>query len=381
LPDGHAPRLTPQEARPSRLDTSALAETLARIAKEGPSAFYRGDVARALAAHVRRLGGILSEEDLASYRPRVVRESPGRYRDLDFVSCCDHVAYEALHLLDGFDLAALDPESAEHRHLVAESLAVSFTDCMAHYGDPEHVESPVSGLKSRDYAAHRRGELRKGHALARPVVPGDPWPFDDGSSKKREVPAVPAPVARGGTSQMVAADADGNVVSIITAVGWTFGSLVYCPETGVFLNNGMSYFDPRPNKPSSIAPGKMPMFGAPALVATRGDSAAFAAAGSGGYRIETGVLSALINVADHDMSVDEALALPRVHCQGGPTYVDGRVALETREALEAFGHEVVVLEQDVDSLGFGRVCAVKRERDGSWSASGEPLWTTAVAAV
>ncbi len=81
------------------------------------------------------------------------------------------------------------------------------------------------------------------------------------------------------------------------------------------------------------------------------------------------------------MSIDAALARPRVHSQGGPTYVDGRVSAATRTALSSMGHEVVALEQEVDSVGFGRVCAVTRAGDGTWSASGEPLWTTAVAAV
>ncbi len=381
LPGGLAPRLAPQEATGARLDTSALARTLRCIAAEGADGFHRGEVARAIAGAVRSVGGILSEEDLAAYRPRIVREPPARYRDLALTTCGDHVAYEVLQILDGFALGDLSPKDAAHLHLVAEALAISFTDCLTHYGDPEHAPSPVSGLRSRAYAAERRAQIRSDRALPRPVAAGDPWPFEAGAEPLGERPHGPAPVPRGGTSQIVAADREGNAVSIITAVGWTFGSLVYASEAGVFLNNGMSYFDPRPGRPSSIAPHKMPMFGAPALVAARDGDAVFAAAGSGGYRIETAVLSALIHVVDHDMAIDDALALPRIHSQGGATYVDGRVAPSVREALVALGHELTVLDQEVDSFGFGRVCAATRAADGAWVSSAEPSWTTAVASV
>ena len=114
---------------------------------------------------------------------------------------------------------------------------------------------------------------------------------------------------------MAAADAEGNVVSLITSLTHAFGSLVLVPGTGVLLNNSMVNFDPRPGRPNSIAPGKLPIFAAPALVATRAGEAVFASCGSGGYRILSGVLHTALNTIDFGMDVQAAVDAPRVHCQ------------------------------------------------------------------
>ena len=94
-----------------------------------------------------------------------------------------------------------------------------------------------------------------------------------------------------GTSQMAAVDRDGLMCSLCTTVGSTFGSGVLVPGTGMFLTNAMQNYDPRPDRANRIEPGRMPIFGVPEIVAARDGEAVFAAAGSGGYRITTGVLT------------------------------------------------------------------------------------------
>lgn len=379
LPGGRPPRTPLQDGSGDRLDTRPLARTLERIAAEGPAGFYEGPVARALAAAVERAGGALTAADLAGYRPRVLAEAPARYRDLDYTACGDVVAYAALNLLAGFDLAALAREDpAALPHLMAEALGVAFTDGLAHYGDPTFVRAPLDGLASPAYAEARRAALAPaGPALPRPIAAGDPWPFSAGAGGPSA--PEPAPTIREGTSQVVAADAEGNVAAVITAVGWHYGSLVHAPEVG-FLNNGMGYFDPRPGRPASIAPGKTPMFGAPPLAGAQGGAARFAAAGSGGYRIEAAVLHTLVHHLDLGLDLAAAVDRPRVHCQGGPTYVDARHAPAVPAGLKARGHDVEVLAEDASTWHFGRVCAVARdEGTGAVRASAGPHWLTAVA--
>lgn len=376
LPGGAVPAIPAQQPPRARMDTSALAATLGRIAEDGAAGFYEGRTAEAIAGHLAARGGILSRRDLERYRAVEERERPGRYRGHELTTCGDHVGYQALGMLDGFDLRRHGPDSFGYRHLMAEALGTSFTDGIAHYGDPDFVASPVDRLRSRAYAEHRRGSLRLGRALQRPIAPGKPWVVD---------PDAPTPDAEArdwrGTSQMVAADASGMMVSITTAVGWDYGSLVYEPETGVFLNNGMSYFDPRPGRPSSIAPGKRPMFGAPVLVMGRGGGARLACAGSGGYRIQTAVLHATSHVIDFGLDVAEAVDRPRVHCQGRETFVDARIPARTVAALEAAGHQVVTLEDDPSTCHFGRVCLIERDPDtGVLRGSAAPHWLTAVSA-
>ena len=130
---------------------------------------------------------------------------------------------------------------------------------------------------------------------------------------------------------MVAADADGNVVALITSLTSAFGSLVLVPDGGFFLNNAMRNFDPRPDRANCIAPGKMPIFAVPAIAAERDGVAVFGAGGSGGYRITSGVLHALVNHVDFGMRVQQAVDSPRVHCQGEETYVDSRIPEAVQE--------------------------------------------------
>src|SRR5262249_41271248 len=139
LPGGSLPRAAGQIEPADRLPMHELAATLERIAAEGAAGFYSGSVADAIATACQAGGGILSREDLANYRSRIVRETPRRYRGLELVTCCDPVGYEALHILEHFDFAAQHPDGLDFRHLMAEALAAAFVDNIAHYGDPDVV--------------------------------------------------------------------------------------------------------------------------------------------------------------------------------------------------------------------------------------------------
>ena len=382
LPEGRVPKSRNAWHRGERISLDALAGTLVAIAATGPDAFYRGPVAEAIGAHVARGGGVLSAADLAGYAPKRLRETPARYRGLDYITANDQVGYEALGILARFDLAAIDPDSATFRHLMAEVLAHAFTDNMTWYGDPDFEQSPVRGLGSDAFAGHRAGSIRLDRAAARPVLAGDPWPFDLPPPSPPDAPDGLSVGGIHGTSQVAAADREGNLVAVCLSVSSAFGSCIHEPGTGVLLNNAMRNFDPRPGRPNSIAPGKMPIFAVPTLVAARDGRPAFAIAGSGGYRITTGVLHTLVNVTDFRMPLQAAVDTPRVHCQGNVTYVDGRIPSSVRDALAAMGHEVVVQQDDPGGLYFSRVAAVRVDPlSGLLHAASGPAWYSAAAGV
>jgi gamma-glutamyltranspeptidase/glutathione hydrolase len=374
LRDGVPPAIPGQQGGGDRLDTAALAATLKRIAAHGAAGFHEGQVAAALAGAC----AMLTAADLAAYRPRFVEEPPANYRGLDYITAWDQVGTEALNILANFDLAAHGPDSLEFRHLAVEALACAFADNMTHYGDPEHERAPVHGLAHPGFAAARAAGLRLDRALPRPVAAADPWPWEQGESAP---PRPPGQARLAGTSQMVAADRDGNCAALITSLTSSFGSLVYVPEVGVMLNNSMQNFDPRPGTANCIRPGKMPIFAAPAIAAARHGRARFAAAGSGGYRIEAGVLHTMIHAVDFGMSVQAALDAPRVHCQGNETIVDARIPDNVRAALSDLGHRVVVQRDQPGFNAFGRVAAIHVDpRDGSLHAGSFPPWGSAAAA-
>ncbi|MDQ3994431.1 MAG: gamma-glutamyltransferase [Actinomycetota bacterium] len=380
LRDGKPPRLPSLDREGDRLDLSELATTLRRIAREGAAGFYTGPVAEAIEREFRAHGGFLTADDLATYEPKILRESPATYRAFSYVTANDTIGYEALNILDHFDLPRYGPESVEFRHLAAEALGHAFADNMTHYGDPDVTPSPVHGLVSRGFATERAAGIDLERAAPRPIVAGDPWAYETAGAPSGGLAAAPSCGGTHGTTQIATADRDGNMAALITSLSNAFGSLVVVPGTGVILNDGMQNFDPRPGRANSIAPGKMPIFAVPAIVATRDGKAAFAAAGAGGYRITAGVIHTMLHALDFALGLQAAVDAPRVHCQGDETFVDSRISADVRERLAEMGHHVVVQEEVPGSFYFGRVSAVARDaKTGMLHAASGPAWHTAAA--
>jgi gamma-glutamyltranspeptidase / glutathione hydrolase len=386
LRDGRPPKLAEDGGHPygpeDRLDTSRLAETLREIARHGAAGFYSGWVAEAIEREITAGGGILTADDLASYRPKITVEPGAWYRGIRYSTAGDAVAYEALNILSCFDLAAWGPESCEYRHLMAEAMGHAFADNMHHYADLDFGPSPVNGLASPEFAASRAAGIRLDRAVPRPIAPGDPWPYERPLPVADVVATRPSASGLSGTSQMVAADADGNVVALITSLTSGFGSLVLVPDGGFFLNNSMRNFDPRPDRANCIAAGKMPIFAVPAIAAEQDGVGVFGACGSGGYRITSGVLHALVNHVDFGMRIQQAVDRPRVHCQGEETFVDSRIPMAVQEQLAELGHVLVQQDETPAPINFSRVSAVARDlATGALSAGSSPPWNTAAACI
>ncbi len=386
LRDGRPPKLPEDgglcDGSDDRVDTSRLATTLGEIARHGAAGFYSGWVAEAIEREIKAGGGILTTDDLTSYRPKITVEPGAWYRGIRYSTASDPVGYEALNIIGHFDLAAYGPESSEYRHLMAEAIGHAFADNMHHYADPDFGPSPVNGLASPEFAASRAACIRLDRAAPRPIAPGNPWPQEQELPVAEVVATRPSASGLSGTSQMVAADADGNVVALITSITSDFGSLVLVPDGGFFLNNAMRNFDPRPDRANCIAPGKMPIFAVPAIAAEQDGVGVFGAGGSGGYRITSGVLHALVNHLDFGMRIQHAVDSPRVHCQGEETFVDSRIPLAVQERLAELGHVVVQQDETPAPMNFSRVSAVARDpATGELSAGSNPPWNTAAVGV
>jgi gamma-glutamyltranspeptidase/glutathione hydrolase len=206
--------------------------------------------------------------------------------------------------------------------------------------------------------------IRRDRAAPRPIAPG-------AVGGRHGVPGVGGTA---GTTQVAVADGEGGMAVVITTIGQDFGCLTYVEELGSFLNTAMANFDPRPGRPNSIAPGRMPLFAVPATLAVRDGRAVLACGGSGGYRITSGVVHATVNVLDHGLSAEAAVAAPRVWCQGAETFVDARVPIAVRDELAARGHDVVVERLTPGGEPFARVSLVAARADGSLEAASDPPW-------
>ncbi len=381
-PGGELPRIGGQFGGATVLDLSELAATLGLVAEEGPAGFYRGRVAELIEREVAAGGGILTAGDLAAYRPRVLEEPPLSFHGLDCITCFCPTSAEFLNLLARFDIARAGDGSTLACHVMAECMLAAFTDTIRWYGDPQFGNAQVAGLVSPGFARRRAAAIDPGRAMPRPPEPApaeDLGAVDD-AALPGSLPPTPWEPKLAGTTQVAVADRDGNMAAVCISLSDAHGSLVYCPGTGVVLNNGMQNFDPRPGRPNSIEPGKMPIFAAPVLVAARNGNAVFAAAGSGGYRILTGVMHTFVNWAVHGMGLKEAIEAPRVHCQSRETFVDERLPETVAGELAAMGHDVR-RQRDVPGLNaFARVSAVAA-RDDRLAGAAWPPWINDAAAL
>ncbi|WP_223147647.1 gamma-glutamyltransferase [Georgenia wutianyii] len=376
LVDGEAPRAGTTFANPQ------LAETYRLLMEEGPDAFYEGPLAEAIVATntappvvdgaertVRE--GAMTLADLAGYE--ALDQDPTRvdYRGFQVFgmgppSSGGTTVGEALNILEGYDLADMDPD--EVLHLLAESSAVSFADRNAYVGDEAFLDVPVTGLLSQGFADERR-ELIGQSALARPVGPGDPWPYDDGEGAA----AVESATAEdtGSTTHLTVADRWGNVVSYTFTIEAIGGSGIAVPGYGFLLNNELTDFEPDPDHPANAPEGgKRPRSSMSPTIVLDAAGAPVAAFGSpGGATIITTVLQVAVNHLDLGMSLPEAIAAPRLSSRNGPGSQAEPGIRDTAlgDALRARGHQL-------DAVGYlGNVTGVAFLPDGRVQAAAEPL--------
>ncbi|MDJ0787963.1 MAG: gamma-glutamyltransferase [Myxococcota bacterium] len=332
----------------SVLQQPELGGTLRAIAKDGPKAFYQGEIAEAIAKAAQATGGILTAEDLAAYQTVMREPVRGVYRGHEILSfpppSSGGVALvEILNILEGFDLAADGAGDSASIHRIAEAMKLAFADRAAHLGDPDFVEVPTERLLDKSYAALLRGRIRP-EAVAR--VEGSGLAPDDQ-----------------GTAHLSVTDAAGNAVAITGTINAPFGSLVTVPGTGILLNNEMDDFvtDPKganfyglvgTTTANQVEPGKRPLSSMSPTIVLKGGKLRAVAGSNGGPRIITATLLALVNVIDYEMDAFEAVSQPRFHHQWRPDVLTLEEAhpADVVDALRRRGHEVKTVEELVTGV-------------------------------
>jgi gamma-glutamyltranspeptidase/glutathione hydrolase len=337
-----------------------LSRSLRLIADQGADALYRGEIARLIAADMAASGGLIDERDLADYAVRVWEPGLiGEYRGHTTIQAPENTGaptvLEALNILEGFDLAALGHNSAEALHLIAEALRRAFGDRFAHMGDPAFGPVPLAGLTSKEYAARRRAEIDQTRATPGAAA-GDPWA--DEPAGRPSATTVAGLAGEGNTTHITVVDQERNMVALTSTLGGYFGSGVVARGTGIALNSGATWFDPRPGRVNSLAPGKRVLWaGTPTLVLREGRPF-FAVGAPGARKILSAVLQTILNVVDFGLGAQAAVSAPRVHCEGSQTLVDARLDAAAVEGLRRLGHDVVLKEETFGTSHFARPAAV-----------------------
>ena len=336
-PDGTALRAGETLVQPE------LARTLERIAAEGPEGFYHGSIAAQIAQRIQDTGGVLTEADLANYRPRWRSPVAGRYGDYSVISMPPPssgggVLIEALGILSHDNLAELGHNSPTAAHLLAETMKHVFADRATFYGDPDFVDVPLQRLLSPANTSALRKRIRATRTF-------DQSAYGSTLSASR-------PIDDHGTSHLSVMDDYGNAVACTTTINTAFGAGVAAGDTGIILNNEMDDFSAQPGVPNvyglvgttanAIAPGKRPLSSMTPTIVAQNGMAVLSLGGSGGPLIISGTLQVLLNLLAYRVDAATAVAAPRLHHQWVPPVlaVEAGVPAVTRTALARSGHAV-----------------------------------------
>lgn len=322
--------------------------------------FYRGEVAEKAAAFAantevldangQRHRGLIAEEDFAAFRTKVEHPATVNYRGLDVYKCgpwCQGPVFlQQLALLEQFDLAAMGHNSTEYIHTVVEAAKLAFADRETYYGDPAYVNVPLDRLLSKEYAAERSKLIDP--AVASPDLrPGGVPP----TTLERQA-GDPAFYAFD-TTHLDVIDAEGNMFSATPSGGWMMSSPVV-EGLGFPLGTRGQMFSLDPDHPNALMPGKRPRTTLTPSLAMKDGRPHMVFGTPGGDMQDQWTLQFFLNVADFGMGIQEALDAPTFHTMHFPSsfypraaypkrvVVEGRISEETRAALEARGHEIVV---------------------------------------
>jgi gamma-glutamyltranspeptidase/glutathione hydrolase len=345
-----------------------LADVLEAIGNGGPEAFYKGDIAKAITSDIQDNGGILSEDDMANYEPKIWDGGlEFKYRGhtvrVPPFACAGITSTMTLKLLDGFDLSSMEHNSADMLHAYISCARLAYADRFQYLADPAFADVPWNGLVSDEYTELRRASI--GDRLNGAVEAGNPW-VQEGREPTSVLPAS-RPAEDKGTTHLVVTDSEGNGVSITNTIMSGFGSGIIPKGTGVIMNNGMMWFDPVPGRINSIAPGRLPLNNmTPALVMDR-NGVRMAVGASGGRRITNCVTQQIVKVIDYDMGPQEAIDSPRVDCSTPYTSIDPRLDAEVVAELKARGHDIRSIPESFISSGFTTFAspvAIVRGADG-----------------
>jgi len=358
-PGGVAPQ--PEHFEPPVLRQPELAGTLDTLARDGPDAFYRGDIAQAVADDCAAHGGVLRRDDLAQYEARIAEPLRTAYRGAAVYTTgpgsAGPTTAQTLRLYERLVAPGAAHGAPERLHAFLWAARLAQADRFAYMADPERQPAPWAGLVSDAYAAER---ARRFDPAAAPSedTPGDAWAFagDVRSERQGKGPAS--------TTHLCAADREGGMVALTNTLMSAWGSEVVPQGTGIVWNNGMLWFDPVPGRPASIAPRARGLNNMSPLIVLgeRGPRAGLGA--SGGRRITNCVCQLIVHLQDFGLGMQAAIAAPRVDASTPWITVDARFGDAVVAALRNRGWDVRVPPFPEQSA-FASPVGIVRDLDGT----------------
>ncbi|MGJ5672845.1 MAG: gamma-glutamyltransferase [Nostochopsis sp.] len=383
-----------------------LAKTLTEIS-QNPRSFYTGNIARAIAADMAKNGGLVTLEDLKSYKPIWRTPVCGNFRQARVCSMPPPSSggihlLEILNIIGSTDLKSLGWHHPDAIHLIVEAMKIAYADRSKLLGDPDFVKVPVQQLISSAYAQLRRSEIMMNRARpAKEIQPATMKMLEQnltpqpvlGKQKQGLIPYINNFLTTRNTqetfykpryestetSHLTVVDAQRNAVSLTFTINLGFGAAVVAEGTGIVLNNEMDDFAAAPevpnafgligNEANAIAPRKTPLSSMTPTIVTENGRLRLAVGAPGGGTIITQVLQVILNVLEYKMNVGEAVSVPRIHHQWLPDELRvepfGLDTLTLAE-LQRRGHKIKQTQP------WGNINAIAVTSDGSLEAAADP---------
>jgi gamma-glutamyltranspeptidase len=338
LPDCTAPRSG------EILRQSELARSLSLVASGGRDVFYRGEIARSISSFLAANGGALTEDDFADHTTAVSSPLTTTYRGHTIyetgLPTQGFVVLEALNICEQAPIAEMGLSSARTVHTEVSALGLAFADRRAQAGDPNYVETPLSTLLSKEWAAERFATIDSRYAST----------IDAGV------------IAAGDTTSLCVIDADGLMISLIFTVSASFGSGVVAGETGILLTNRAGHcFELEDGHPNIYAPGKRTMHTLNCyLIADQDDVPVLVGGTPGGDYQPQWNIQTITGLIDGGLDVQAATEQPRWQFQPA-TYPIERADPFSLTVEDRLGEETIA---ELEGMGY------PIERAGMWGAGG-----------
>jgi gamma-glutamyltranspeptidase/glutathione hydrolase len=372
--------------------------------------FYKGDVARDLAQGAREVGALVTREDLAAWRPRIEEPVSTSYRGIDVYKLTvwtqGPALLQSLNILENADLKSMGYNSARYIHSVTQAMQMAFADRDFYYGDPGFPpEEPVRGLLSKEYAKKRYATMDQARNDAG-IRPGDPYPlqggganpyldllkgwppkpeemFKDGVQPARRSALSFDDAFRSGTTSVIAADAEGWVVSMTPSGGWV--PAVIAGNTGIGLSQRMQSFvlDRRESPFNVVEPGKRPRVTLTPTLAVKDGKPFLAFAVQGGDTQDQNLLQFFLDVVEFGFNAQEAAEAANVTTYqmnssfGEHERRPGRLTLDTRtpdwvrDELRGMGYTLDFAERNSGPINAILLDQVHRTMWGGSSNNGD----------